>query len=435
MKIIVLGGGVVGITTAWFLRQDGHDVTVVDRQSAAALECSFANGGQLSYSHAEPWASPTSLKNAIRWLGKKDAPLRLPLRPDPEMWQWVFKFIRECNASSVKKNTETLIKLGLYSRFVLENFQQTYNLQFYQQQRGILHIFRDPKSLSGALKQADFQADMKVPYEKMSAKNCIDHEPALESLRAKLIGGIYYPLDETGDMHLFVMALEQLCRQHGVNFRYDMTLTSLVHENGEVVAARMGSGEDLEADAYVMALGAYSKFFLQELDIDLPIYPMKGYSITVPLGGDNEGGEGVSGGDIESANAPLVSITDQSEKTVYSRLGNILRVAGTAEFAGYNHQIDPYRIALLRLAVKRNFPHCIGIDKSKPWACLRPSTPDGLPVLGKSPIKNLFLNCGHGTLGWTQAMGSAVILSDIINSRKPKINLSGMSFSRFQKAK
>ena len=414
MKILILGSGVIGVTTAWFLAKNGHDVTVIDRQGESARECSFANGGQLSYCHAEPWSTPKAMKKAIRWMGKKDAPLLFRWRLDYNMWKWAFQFLGNCTKEHVGENTEVMLRLMLYSREMMHELQSELNLDFNYLQKGMLHIFDDEYSLNCSIRQSEHQKELGAPYERLTADECVAKEPALKHRKDKLFGGIYYPWDESGDVFKFTKELTAKCKDLGVKFMFGTEIRSLKKEGDKITAIETSEG-DIEADKYVMSMGAYSSVYLRKVGISVPIYPMKGYSISVPVEESTEG------------EVPMVSITDQKDKIVYSHLGNVLRAAGTAEFAGYNHDILPYRTNMLKEAVKRNFPNSGDVNIASEWACLRPSTPNSIPILGKTPYDNLVMNTGHGTLGWTQAAASAKIVSDIIEDNKPAIDLAGLT--------
>lgn len=416
MKIIVLGSGVLGVTTAYFLSKRGHKVTVIDRQPESARETSFANGGQLSYGHAEPWASPASLKKAIKWLGKKDAPLLFSFRLDYHMWKWTLGFLRNCTNERVRENTKTMLRLGLYSREVLHKMQDQAPLDFHYIQRGILHIFKSQDAFDAAVAQAEFQKGLGAPFESFSPEECIKKEPALEYLKDSLVGGIYSSIDESADVFAFTQILAGREGGSGVSFSYNTVIRNILTEGGKVIGIETDKGIK-KADAYVVSLGSYSPIYLRKIGVKVPIYPMKGYSISVPIG-DHKG-------------VPEISITDQAEKVVFSRLGKVFRAAGTAEFAGYDHSIKASRIKMLKDVTRRNFPDCGDIDNAAQWACLRPSTPDGPPILGKCKYDNLFLSTGNGTLGWTQAPGSAKIVADIIEGKEPEIDMTGLTIDRY----
>lgn len=417
MRVLVLGAGVEGITTAYFLHKHGHEVTVVDRQPEAAHECSYANGGQLSYCHAEPWASPGSLKKAMQWFGKKDAPLLFKFRADMEMWRWIAKFISHCNHRDVARGTEIMLRLGLYSREVLHRNESNFNFDYNYEKTGKFFIFRDEKSMEEAINHSEFQAPLGAPYDVLTPREVVKREPALGTIEYELKGAIWNHKDETADIRAFTQGLAAQLAKSGVEFMYDTTVHKILTEGTQVKTVRTDRGELFGYQAVVMALGAYSPLYLRPIGIDVPVYPMKGYSISIPVG--------------NATGAPTHSITNGSAKIVYSRLGKILRVAGTAEFAGYNHDIRPERIRMLKAQVKADFPHAGDIDNAEEWACLRPSTPDGPPILGRTKYDNLYLNTGHGTLGWTQALGSAAIVTDIIEGHTPEISLDGLTMERY----
>ncbi len=416
MKILILGAGVIGVTNAYFLKKSGHDVTVIDRQPESGHECSYANGGQLSYCHAEPWATPKAMRKAIKWIGQKDAPLYFRWRVDPAMWKWGLQFLLNCRKSKVRDTTEAMLRLMLYSRKIMHELQDELNLEFDYLQNGILHVFYDEHLLDCEIRQSDFQVNLGASYKRLTPEQCLEKEPALKHRADDLVGGVYYPMDESGDIFAFTRGLEEKCQEMGVEFLFDTEISELNRSGDRIISVETSNGS-MSADMYVMALGAYSPVYMKQIGIKLPIYPMKGYSISVPI----ENHEA----------APQISITDQNEKIVYTTLGGVLRVAGTAEFAGYDHSVTQYRTELLKEAVKRNFPDCGDVEKATEWACLRPSTPDCPPILGRTQYDNLILNTGHGTLGWSQGAGSARIVADIIDGKYPKISLAGLTLDRF----
>lgn len=414
MKIIVLGAGVIGVTTAYFLARDGHEVTVIDKEPGSAEECSFANGGQLSYSHMEPWATPAALPKIMQWLGKKDAPLIFRMRADYAMWQWGMQFLRAATHAQSRETTRQMLGLSLYSREVLHALYAEHPLQFSYQQQGILHIFHYQQALEQEIAQARYQEQFGCSFRVLSREECLQHEPALQNTTQPLVGGIHFPLDEIGNAHDFTVQLAALCQKLGVTFLYNTEIEGFELEGDSINGIHTAQGT-LKAERYVMALGAHSVAFGRQLGLKLPIYPMKGYSISIPV----EGQEGI----------PAASITDQTYKIVYSRLGDIIRVAGTAEFAGYDATLNEERITPIIRDVMQLFPQLIhdgNKDHIKKWACLRPSTPHGRPLLGQTPYRNLVINSGHGTLGWTLACGSARIVADIIAGKKPDIEMKGL---------
>lgn len=418
MSVLVLGAGVIGVTTAYQLAKRGHEVTVIDRKDDCATECSYANGGQLSYSHAEPWASPAVLPKIPHWLWQEHSPLVFRLRMDPAMWLWAMKFLMCCTEKKAVKATENMLRLALYSRQCLEAVEAYTHVQFQQSQKGILHIFRDELMMEANVHHAEFQKKLGCDFTLLASRQeCETLEPALKHAPARIVGGIHFPMDGTGDVYMFTQELKKyLQEKHQVKFVYNTSVEQILVESYEVTGVKTDKGL-MKADAYVACLGAAAPKLLHPLGIKLPIYPMKGYSISIPIADDAE--------------APTVGITDQGNKIVFSRLGNILRVAGTAEFAGYDDSVNDNRIATLKTMAKETFPDCGDYNEATTWACLRPQIPDGSPVLGRSPYRKLFLNAGHGTLGWTLACGSAKIVADILEGGQPDISLKGLDMARF----
>jgi D-amino-acid dehydrogenase len=414
MKIIILGSGVIGVSAAYILGSRGHDVEVIERQSESGRETSYANGGQLSFSHAEPWANPGVLPKIAKWMFKEDAPLVLRPRADLDMIKWGLRFLLNCSAGRAHANSVRLLKLGLYSKKKMEELRIYSGVAFDNRRDGILHIFSQAQEFEHATQQARFQEKLGCPAEIADAKRCIQHEPALEHAGKPIAGGIFQPLDESGDAFAFTRELAKRCvSEFKTVFRYGTEIRKINAEAGRITSVTTDKGEH-KADAYIVSLGSYTPLHLKPLGIKVPIYPMKGYSVTF------------------TANhyTPSLSLTDGEHKIVYSRLGNRLRVAGTAEFAGYNTAVRKERINPIVRAVKQLFPKCEFGEPDSEWACLRPSTPDGPPLIGKTPYANLFLNTGHGTLGWTQAAGSATLIADIIDGRPTEISLDGLTLDR-----
>ena len=412
MRVVVLGAGIIGVTSAWFLSRAGYQVSVIERQSACAMETSFANGGQISVSQAEPWANPDAIYKIIKWLGREDAPLLFRLQSDPQQWLWGLRFLRECTHGRHARNLRHLVNLGLFSRAQLQGLRQQLNLQYDQQQRGILQLHSDPREYQNARKAAAIMAEQGCKRIELSLQQAIELEPALAQSTTKLCGAIYSPDDESGDAHQFTRELTEQAQQAGVSFLYGQRIKRL-HHNGNLISHidienTQGQQQSIDADVYVMAAGSYSPLLLRTIGIHLPIYPAKGYSLTIPL----------RNSDI----APHTSITDENQKLVFSRLGNRLRIAGTAELAGYNTDINPQRCAAIHARCRSLFPQIIGEAEPQLWAGLRPATPSNMPFIGQSRYRNLYLNTGHGTLGWTQSCGSAVTLTQIMQGRTPEID-------------
>ncbi|AMO38322.1 D-amino acid dehydrogenase [Thauera humireducens] len=414
MKIAVLGGGVIGITTAWYLRSKGLSVTVFERQPGAALETSFANGGQISVSHAEPWASPTTLLKALRWLTREDAPLLFRLRAERALLSWSARFLRECLPWRTRTNIGRIVELARYSRSELQRLRALFAdedpLDYQQLERGILHIYTDRREYAHAMHAATMLRAFGCDRRPVDVDACIHIEPALAPVRHQLVGGDFTAEDESGDAHLFTRRLAERCAAAGVGFRFGTTVTGLETEGGRIAALTTLQGERIEADGFVIAAGSHSPALLAPLGIHIPVYPAKGYSATIPLSPESI--------------APHTSLTDDAHKLVFSRLGDRLRVAGTAEFDGFNLRPSPARQAALMRRVNALFPALRPAGPVAHWCGLRPVTPGSVPMIGPTRHDNLWLNTGHGTLGWTMACGSAAALSDLIAGIRPAVPLT-----------
>jgi D-amino-acid dehydrogenase len=405
MRVIVLGAGVVGTTAAWYLARAGHEVTVIERQGAAGLETSLANGGQISAANAAPWANPEAPARIIEWLGREDAPLLFRFRADWQQWAWGLRFLLECLPSCARENKRQLVALATYSRTKLGELRRETAIQYDQLQCGILHFYTDEAEFEHAASQNCGEMQVKT------AEECIALEPALRHAAEKIIGGTYFPGDESGDAHRFTQELARLAAEHGVRFLYGRSLKRLDAEGGRIASAVLadahGGDDCLSADAYVMALGSYSAPALRPLGVRIPVYPLKGYSITIPL---EEGDE-----------APTISLTDESYKLVFSRLGTRFRVAGTAELNGYDTSLSDDRCQAIVRRTFDLFPTAGHPERAEFWTGLRPATPSNVPLIGRTKrYANLFLNTGHGTLGWTMACGSGRALADIVSGREPE---------------
>jgi len=394
MKVAVLGAGVIGTTAAWYLRQAGHDVQVLDRREAAGMETSFANGGQISASHALPWAGPGVPWKALKWMLREDAPLLFRLRADPAQWRWGLQFLRECTPARFRANAGRLIRLGLYSQAALHALREETGIRHDEVERGIL-VFHTGTAEPGA--------NWKTPEE------CVAIEPALASAKGLLSGGSYFPTDESGDAHKFTTELAKLCAAQGVRFDFGTAIQGFETGNGRVKSVRTAKGRQIDADAYVLALGSYSPLLARPIGIDLAIYPLKGYSVTMPV--------------KKPAAAWTTSLSDDAHKLVLSRLGDRLRIAGTAELNGYDASINQVRCEAIVKRVMQLFPEAGDASRATYWAGLRPATPGNIPYIGRSRYPNLFLNTGHGTLGWTFACGSGRILADLVSGRRPGLEL------------
>ncbi|HYD57613.1 MAG TPA: D-amino acid dehydrogenase [Burkholderiales bacterium] len=406
MKILILGAGVIGVTSAWYLAADGHEVTLVDRAGGPGMETSFANGGQISASHAEPWARPAVLPKILKWLGREDAPLRFRPRADAAQWRWAVGFLRECLPGRFEANTRALAGLAAYSRECLRALRAETGIRYDELARGILHFCTEARDFDALARHAEAMKAFGVSREVKSAAECKVIEPALKDVR--LAGGIFAPQDESGDAHRFTQNLARLCEAKGVRFMSGHTVHNLRVEAQKATAVHTSAGA-LDADAYVVSLGSYSPALLAPHGMRLPVYPLKGYSVTLPLDG-------------AQAEAPTVSLTDESRKIVISRFGDRLRAAGTAELAGYDTSINAVRCNAIVARIQALFPALRGRAPSHRWAGLRPATPGNVPIIGRTRLRNVFVNTGHGTLGWTLACGSARALSSLVAGRDPGVD-------------
>jgi len=407
MHVLVLGAGVTGVTTAWYLARAGFDVSVVDRQPEAALETSYANGGQISISHPEPWANPAAPLNALRWFGREDAPLLFRPHADPAQWAWTLAFLRECLPYRARRNTAAIASLAVHSGERLRALRAETGLAYDHLERGILHLFFTPQEFARVGAKVAELATYGIRARSCSRDECVAIEPALAATAGELAGGLYAPNDESGDAFGFTQALAKRAAQAGVRFHYNTTISRIDHSGGRINGIEVHDAEGrnggLAAAAYVLCLGSYSRPLVAPLGEHLPIYPVKGYSVTVPL--------------RDAERAPSVSLTDESRRIVCSRLGDRLRVAGTAELNGYNTGINLARCQAILDWLEAHFPGATDTAKAQLWAGLRPATPGNVPLIGRSRVPNLWYNTGHGTLGWTLACGSASCLTALMSGR------------------
>jgi len=411
VQVIVLGAGLLGVTSAYFLRQLGAEVTVVDRQATPAAETSFANGGQISVSHAEPWANPSAPLKVLKWLAKEDAPLLFRVRADLHQWLWTLKFLRECTPGRTRRNIEHIVRLGTYSREMLQQLRRDIGIDYDQRTQGILHFYTSRKELEAAEEPAALMRKLGCDRVLISADEAVRIEPALRHIRPRLAGATYTSQDESGDANRFARELVEHCQADGVEFLMSHTVTALRAAAGKVdhVEATDSEGrfQQLRADAYVVALGSLSPIYLRPLGIRLPIYPAKGYSVTMPV--------------RDASRAYEVSLTDDEYKIVFSRLGDRLRIAGTAELNGYDRDLNRVRCEAIVRRTEELFPGAGDSTRAQFWTGLRPATPSNVPIIGRSKLPNLYLNTGHGTLGWTHACGSGKSIARIINGMKPEV--------------
>ena len=410
----MLGAGVVGVTSAWYLARAGHEVTLVDRQPEVARETSFANGGQISAGHAEPWAKPSVVPKVLRWLGREDAPLLFRPRADARQWLWGLRFARECLPGRFERNTRLLAGLAGYSRACLATLRDEAQISYHRVDKGILHFCDSQAEFEALAKHATAMRKLGIRREVKSAAECLALEPALGGSHVSVVGGVHTPDDESGDAHEFTLQLASRLGALGVQARMDTVASGLELEGGRVQAVTTGTGR-LPVDAAVIALGSYSPLFLAPHGISIPVYPLKGYSVTITI----------PSGAADAA--PTVSLTDESHKLVISRFGDRLRCAGTAELTGYDTSINSARCEAIVRRLRQLFPGLAGAETPTFWAGLRPATPNNVPIIGRSRFPNLYLNTGHGTLGWTLAAGSSRALADLVSGRRPEVDFEFLS--------
>jgi D-amino-acid dehydrogenase len=414
MKVVVLGAGLLGVTSAYFLRQQGHEVTVVDRQAQPAAETSFANGGQISVSHAEPWANPGAPFKVLKWLGQEDAPLLFRVRADMRQWMWGLQFLRECTPARTRYNIAQIVRLGTYSRETLQALRASIGLDYDQRTQGILHFYTSEKEFAGAEAPAAQMRELGCDRRVISADEAVRIEPALAHIRPQLAGATYTAEDESGDANRFARGLVDRCRADGVEFLLSHTITALREAGGSInhVEATDPEGrfQRISADAYVLAMGSLSPLYAKPLGIELPIYPAKGYSVTMQV--------------RDATKAHQVSLTDDEYKLVFSRLGDRLRIAGTAELNGYDRDLNRVRCEAIVRRVEDLFPGAGDTTSAQFWTGLRPATPSNIPIIGRSKLPNLYLNTGHGTLGWTHACGSGKSIARIVSGLKPEVDFA-----------
>lgn len=416
MKTVVLGSGVIGVTTAYYLAQAGHEVTVVDRQAGPALETSFANAGEVSPGYASPWAAPGIPAKAVRWLMMRHAPLILRPELNVPTLSWLLATLRNCTAARYARNKGRMVRLAEYSRDLLVDLRRETGIAYDERTLGTLQLFRTQAQLDGVAKDVAVLRETGVPFELLDAAGCQAAEPGLAHARDPVVGGLRLPNDETGDCYKFTVALAELAAAKGVTFRYGVDVRALRQAGGRVVAVDTSEG-DIAADVVVAALGSYTPALLKPLGLRLPIYPVKGYSITVPI--------------ADKARAPVSTLLDETYKVAITRLGDRIRVGGMAEISGFNNRLEPRRRATLEHSLQSLFPDAGEISAGSFWAGLRPMTPDGTPIVGPTRLPNLFINAGHGTLGWTMACGSGRLIADIMSGAPSAIARDDLALSRY----
>ncbi|MBU9293802.1 D-amino acid dehydrogenase small subunit [Burkholderia multivorans] len=417
MRVVILGSGVVGVASAYYLARAGHEVTVIDREAGPALETSFANAGQISPGYAAPWAAPGVPLKAVKWMFEKHAPLAIRLDGTRFQLQWMWQMLRNCTPERYAVNKSRMVRLAEYSRDCLQALRADTGIQYEGRTGGTLQLFRTQQQLDGAAKDIAVLREANVPFELLSPAELKNAEPALAAVSHKLTGGLRLPGDETGDCQLFTTRLAALAESLGVKFRYNTPIDGLAIAGGKIAGVQCGS-ETVRADAYVVALGSYSTNFVANL-MKIPVYPLKGYSITAPI--------------VNEAAAPVSTVLDETYKIAITRFDQRIRVGGMAEIVGFDKTLRAARRETLEMCVNDLFPGGGDTSKATFWTGLRPMTPDGTPIVGRTPVSNLFLNTGHGTLGWTMSCGSGQLLADLISGKKPAIQADDLSVHRYLK--
>ncbi|MGF6563545.1 D-amino acid dehydrogenase [Kosakonia cowanii] len=415
MRVVVLGSGVVGVTSAWYLRQAGHDVTVIDRQPGPALETSAANAGQISPGYAAPWAAPGVPLKAIKWMFERHAPLAIKLDGSSSQLKWMWQMLRNCDTRHYMENKGRMVRLAEYSRDCLKLLRETTGIQYEGRQGGTLQLFRTAEQYENATRDIAVLQEAGVPYQLLESARLAEVESALGEVAHKLTGGLRLPNDETGDCQLFTQRLAQMAEAAGVVFRFNTPVDRLLYEGEKIYGVKCGE-EVVKADAYVMAFGSWSTGLLKGI-VDIPVYPLKGYSLTIPV--------------AQEDGAPVSTILDETYKIAITRFDQRIRVGGMAEIVGFNTELLQPRRETLEMVVRDLFPRGGHVEDATFWTGLRPMTPDGTPVVGRTPFKNLWLNTGHGTLGWTMACGSGQLLSDLMTGNTPAIAADDLSVARY----
>jgi D-amino-acid dehydrogenase len=416
MKVLVLGGGVIGCTAAHALAADGHEVTLIERQKGPALETSYANAGEVSPGYSAPWAGPGVPVKAVKWLLMHHRPLVLRPHLDWPMIGWILAMLRNCTAARYEINKGRMVRLAEYSRDCMVALRAATGIAYDERMQGTLQLFRTQQQLDGTAKDTEILDRYQVPYQVLDRDGCVEHEPALARVRDKFVGGLRLPGDETGDCFKFTQRIAEMAQAQGAKLRFSESIQSLLTDGKRITGVVTDQGR-LQADAYLVALGSHSTGLLAPLGITIPVYPVKGYSITVPIS--------------DPAGAPESTVMDETHKIAITRLGNRIRVGGTAELAGYTLRLHEQRRRTLMHVVADLFPDGGDLGRSEFWCGLRPMTPDGTPIVGGTGLPNLFLATGHGTLGWTMAAGTARVMADLIGARKPAIDMDGLTVARY----
>jgi D-amino-acid dehydrogenase len=416
MKIVILGAGVIGVTSAWYLAQAGHEVTVLDRQAASARETSFANAGEVSPGYSAPWAAPGIPFKALKWMFQRHAPLVVQPRPDVAKLSWLARMLMNCSAEAYRVNKARMVRLAEYSRDCLQDLRSETGITYDERMQGTLQLFRKESQLEAAEKDIAVLREGGVAFELLDAAGCLAAEPGLAGAASEIVGGLRLPGDETGDCFKFTTALAGRSATAGVVFRYGVEVNRLLVEDGRVRGVLTSQGE-VRAEAVIVALGSYSPALVRPLGLSLPIYPVKGYSLTLPI--------------TDETRAPVSTVMDETYKVAITRLGDRIRVGGLAEIAGFDLSLSERRKATLVHSVEGLFGGAGDQRQAAFWCGLRPMTPDGTPVVGRTPVQGLWLNTGHGTLGWTMAAGSGRVLADLMSGRRTEIESADLSVARY----
>lgn len=416
MKVLVLGSGVIGTTVAYYLAKAGHQVTVLERQPGPALETSFANAGEVSPGYSSPWAGPGVPLKAIQWMLMHHSPLVIKPMLDPAMWRWGLSMLRNCTQARYQVNKSRMVRVAEYSRDCMKQLRADTGIPYDERSQGTLQLFRTQKQLDGVGKDIEILKSFDVPFQLLDRAGYLQYEPALALVKEKFVGALRLPGDETGDCFKFTQNLARMAQALGVEFRFDTTIKGIERSGQKISGIRTDAGT-LTADHYVLALGSYSPQLLKPLGIDIPVYPVKGYSITAPI--------------TDAAMAPESTIMDETHKVAVTRLGDRIRVGGTAQLSGYDLSLDAERRKTLEFVLGDLFPQGGDIARSEFWAGLRPMTPDGTPIIGKTRYPNLHLSTGHGTLGWTMAAGTGRIIADLISGKTPEIAVDDLGVARY----
>ena len=415
MRVIVLGSGVIGVTSAYYLAKQGAEVTVLERQAGPAEETSFGNAGQISPGYSTPWAAPGIPFKAVKWMFQHHAPLAVQL--DSSMWQlqWMLQMLKNCSANQYAINKERMLRIAEYSRDCLRSLRQETGIHYENRAKGTLQIFRKEAQLEAVQRDIQVLQETGVDFKLLDAAGLAQVEPALANAQDKLVGGLHLPNDETGDCYLFSKALAQHAKNLGVNFQFNQKVERIIVE-GNTIKGVLVNGQVLTADRYVLAFGSYSRDFLKPLHLDLPVYPVKGYSLTIPI--------------IQPDLAPQSTVLDETYKIAITRFDQRIRVGGMAELSGFNLGLNLDRRATLEMVTHDLFPGG-DLKQAAFWTGLRPMTPDSTPIIGATQYPNLFINTGHGTLGWTMACGSGKLISDLVMGRSTEICTEGLSLQRY----